>query len=65
MIATSSGEAFAEVGALTICYETFGDRSDPPLLLIAGLGAQMILFEDDFCAALAARGFWVIRFDNR
>jgi pimeloyl-ACP methyl ester carboxylesterase len=60
-----SGEAFAEVGALTICYETFGDRNDPPLLLVAGLGAQMILFEDDFCAALAARGFWVIRFDNR
>jgi pimeloyl-ACP methyl ester carboxylesterase len=64
-IEASSGEAFATVGALTICYETFGDKSDPPLLLIAGLGAQMILFEDDFCQALAARGFWVVRFDNR
>jgi pimeloyl-ACP methyl ester carboxylesterase len=62
---TGSGEVFAEVGGLTICYETFGDNNDPPLLLIAGLGAQMILFEDDFCAALAARGFWVTRFDNR
>ena len=64
-VGTGSGEAFAEVGALTICYETFGDRSDSPLLLISGLGAQMILFEDDFCAELAARGFWVVRFDNR
>jgi pimeloyl-ACP methyl ester carboxylesterase len=64
-IEMGSGEAFAEVGALTICYQTFGDKSDRPLLLIAGLGAQMILFEDDFCAALAARGFFVVRFDNR
>jgi len=62
---TGSGEAFAEVGALSICYETFGDKNHPPLILISGLGAQMILFEDDFCAALATRGFWVIRFDNR
>lgn len=64
-IEAGSGEAFAAVGALTICYETFGDKNNPPLLLVAGLGAQMILFEDDFCAALAARGFWVVRFDNR
>ena len=64
-IEPGSAEAFAKVGALEICYQTFGDKSDPPLLLIAGLGAQMILLEDDFCAALAARGFWVVRFDNR
>ncbi len=64
-IAVDSGEALATVGGLEICYQTFGRPSDPPLLLIAGLGAQMILWEDDFCQALAARGFWVIRFDNR
>lgn len=64
-IALDSGEAFATVGGVTICYQTFGRPSDPPLLLIAGLGAQMILWEDDFCEALAAGGFWVIRFDNR
>ena len=46
-------------------YESFGDSGDPPLLLIMGLAAQMILWEDEFCAALAARGFHVIRFDNR
>ncbi len=64
-VALDSGEAFAKVGGLQICYQTFGRPSDPPLLLIMGLGAQMIVWEDDFCEALAARGFWVIRFDNR
>ena len=64
-IALDPGEALATVGGLEICYQTFGRPSDPPLLLIAGVGAQMILWEDDFCAALAARGFWVVRFDNR
>ena len=64
-IESDSGERFAKVGELEICYQTFGRPSDPPLLLIAGLGAQMILFEDDFCAALAERGLWVVRYDNR
>ena len=64
-IALDAGERFAKVGELEICYQTFGRPSDPPLLLIAGLGAQMILWEDDFCAALAERGLWVVRYDNR
>ena len=64
-IALTGGERFAKVGELQICFETFGAASDPPLVLIAGLGAQMILWEDEFCAALAARGLWVVRFDNR
>lgn len=46
-------------------YDTFGDRSAPPLFLIMGLGAQMILWDDEFCAALAERGFFAVRFDNR
>lgn len=46
-------------------YDEFGDRSASPLLLIMGLGAQMILWRDDFCAELANRGHRVIRFDNR
>jgi pimeloyl-ACP methyl ester carboxylesterase len=58
-------EAFAPVNGLTLCYDTFGDANAPPLLLIMGLGAQMMLWDDDFCAQLAARGFYVIRFDNR
>ena len=46
-------------------YDSFGDRSDRPLLLIMGLGAQMILFDEDICRDLAGRGHYVIRFDNR
>jgi pimeloyl-ACP methyl ester carboxylesterase len=64
-IGLDAGERFAKVGELEICCQTFGRPSDPPLLLIAGLGAQMILWEDDFCAALAERGLWVVRYDNR
>jgi pimeloyl-ACP methyl ester carboxylesterase len=50
---------------LELCYETIGDPADPTLLLVMGLGEQLITWPDDFCAALAARGFHVIRFDNR
>jgi pimeloyl-ACP methyl ester carboxylesterase len=50
---------------LTIEYEEFGDPNGRPLLLIMGLGAQMILWHEEFCAQLAARGYRVIRFDNR
>jgi pimeloyl-ACP methyl ester carboxylesterase len=50
---------------IDICYEIFGDANAEPLLLIMGLGAQMVLWDDDFCQQLAARGFRVIRFDNR
>lgn len=60
-----AGEQFATVGELELCYETFGDRADPALVLVMGLGTQMIAWRDDFCAGLAARGFFVIRFDNR
>ncbi|QEC47595.1 alpha/beta fold hydrolase [Baekduia soli] len=59
-------ERFAEVGrGITLCHETFGDPSAPPVLLIMGLGMQMIGWDDRFCAALADRGFQVTRFDNR
>lgn len=54
-----------QTNGIELEYETFGDAGNPPLLLIMGLGAQMILWEDDFCAQLAARGFHVTRFDNR
>lgn len=46
-------------------YETLGDPAGVPLLLVAGLGSQLIGWHDDFCALLAARGFHVVRFDNR
>jgi pimeloyl-ACP methyl ester carboxylesterase len=60
-----SGEKTAKVGSVEIAYDTFGNPSSPPMLLIMGLGAQMIRWDDAFCKALAAQGHWVIRFDNR
>jgi pimeloyl-ACP methyl ester carboxylesterase len=55
----------ARTDGIEIAYETFGPADGRPLLLIMGLAAQMILWDDEFCAALAARGHRVIRFDNR
>jgi pimeloyl-ACP methyl ester carboxylesterase len=60
-----SPETFATVGGVTLCYDSFGDAKAPPILLIMGLGAQMVIWDDNFCAALARRGFRVVRFDNR
>jgi pimeloyl-ACP methyl ester carboxylesterase len=50
---------------IQIEYDTVGDRSLPALLLIAGSGAQMNLWDDEFCELLARNGLFVIRFDNR
>ena len=55
----------ARTNGIDICYEIFGDANADPMLLIMGLGAQMIHWDDEFCVNLAARGFRVIRFDNR
>jgi len=55
----------ARANGLDLCYEVFGDPAAEPLILIMGLGSQMIQWDDDFCRQLAARGFRVIRFDNR
>src|ERR1700684_450637 len=59
-------ERFCDVGrGITLCYETFGDASHETALLIMGLGTQMVAWHEDFCRELAARGFHVVRFDNR
>jgi pimeloyl-ACP methyl ester carboxylesterase len=55
----------ARANGIDLCYDIFGDADAEPMLLIMGLGAQMIHWDDDFCRQLAARGFRVIRFDNR
>lgn len=63
---TVSGEEFAELDSgMTICHQTFGTTADPPVLLIMGLGGPMTWWRTDFCTKLAARGFFVIRMDNR
>jgi pimeloyl-ACP methyl ester carboxylesterase len=59
-------EQFCDVGRdITLCYETFGEPSDPTALLIMGLGTQMVAWHEDFCNQLADRGLHVVRFDNR
>jgi pimeloyl-ACP methyl ester carboxylesterase len=55
----------AQANGITIEYESFGRASDPVVLLIMGLGAQMTMWPVAFCKGLAERGFRVIRFDNR
>jgi pimeloyl-ACP methyl ester carboxylesterase len=57
----------AQVSAngIEIAYETFGDPDAPPLVLVMGLGTQMLGWPDGFCEDLAGRGHYVVRFDNR
>jgi pimeloyl-ACP methyl ester carboxylesterase len=55
----------APVNGIEIYYETFGDRSDPPLLLVNGLGSQCINYDEHWCEKFVERGVHVIRFDNR
>ena len=63
---TVSPEMFAPVSSgMVLCYQTFGDPDDAPLLLVMGLATQMIFWAPDLCSMLARRGYYVIRFDNR
>lgn len=55
----------AKTNNIEIEFETFGNASDNPLLLINGLGSQMINWDEGFIQCLVDRGFFVIRFDNR
>ena len=55
----------AHANGLELEYDTFGNPSDPALVLIMGLGAQLIDWPDDFARQLAGHGYHVIRFDNR
>jgi pimeloyl-ACP methyl ester carboxylesterase len=64
-VSTHQPPQIAHANGIELCYEIFGEANAEPLLLIMGLGAQMIQWDDDFCRRLAARGFRVIRFDNR
>ncbi|MBA4161673.1 MAG: alpha/beta hydrolase [Novosphingobium sp.] len=54
-----------QANGIAIEYETHGDPANPPLLLIMGLGAQLTLWPIELVEALAGRGYYVIRHDNR
>ena len=61
-----SEELFAPVhDGVELCYQTFGDPDDEPLLLVMGLGGPMTWWDPELCRQLAARGHFVIRYDNR
>ncbi len=55
----------ANNNGIEIEYDTIGDPSDEPLLLVMGFTAQMIAWDEKFCRALADKGYFVIRYDNR
>ena len=54
-----------KANGIKIEYDTFGDKSSPPILLIMALGGQMIDWDNALCESLAAKGLYVITFDNR
>ncbi|GII28906.1 alpha/beta fold hydrolase [Planotetraspora mira] len=55
----------ATANGIEICYETFGEPGGRPLLLVMGLGMQMIGWDEDFIGLLVDNGHHVVRFDNR
>jgi pimeloyl-ACP methyl ester carboxylesterase len=62
----ASDELFAPIHRqVELCYQTFGDPDDEPLLLVMGLGGPMTWWDPELCRMLAERGFFVIRYDNR
>jgi pimeloyl-ACP methyl ester carboxylesterase len=57
--------SYLDANGMRIAYETFGAPADPPVLLVTGLAVQMLVWPDELCRDLAARGYYVVRADNR
>lgn len=58
-------ERMIEANGVELCTESFGDPGDPPILLIMGIGASMLWWEEGFCRMLADGGRFVLRYDHR
>ena len=58
-------DRIVQVDGVPICLETFGDPTDPPVLLIAGITSSMDWWPPQFCARLAAGSRYVVRYDQR
>lgn len=58
-------EVRVQTNGIETVYDTVGNPSDPPLLLVSGMGSQLVAWDLDFCERLAAHGLWLIRYDNR
>src|ERR671931_2943266 len=59
------GERVIEANGVELCTEAFGSPADPPILLVMGIGASMLWWEESFCRMLADGGRFVIRYDHR
>ncbi len=64
-IGANIAERMIETNGAQLCTEVFGSRADPPVLLVIGVGASMLWWEEGFCRILAGRGRFVIRYDHR
>jgi pimeloyl-ACP methyl ester carboxylesterase len=58
-------ERMIEANGVELCMEAFGDPAEPPILLVMGIGASMLWWEEGFCDLLANGGRFVIRYDHR
>jgi pimeloyl-ACP methyl ester carboxylesterase len=58
-------ERIIDANGVDICTESFGDPTDPAILLVMGVGASMLWWEEDFCRMLAGSGRFVLRYDHR
>lgn len=61
----TSSDQYLISNNLRLCYDEYGDKSKPAIVLVMGLGTQMIAWTDEFCQGLAGYGYRVIRYDNR
>ncbi|MEU9918460.1 alpha/beta fold hydrolase [Streptomyces sp. NPDC051001] len=61
----SHGERLLDINGAELCVETFGDRADPAIVLIAGSAASMLWWDAELCERIADRGRFVVRYDHR
>ncbi len=61
----ASSVTAATNGLIELYFETFGSLDDPTIILLPGMGNQLVVYDEDFCEAFVDRGFGVIRMDNR
>jgi pimeloyl-ACP methyl ester carboxylesterase len=59
------GPRLADAGDVDLCFDAFGEPTSPTVLLVMGMGFQLVHWPEGFCRQLAAEGFRVVRFDNR
>ncbi|WP_327714971.1 alpha/beta fold hydrolase [Streptomyces sp. NBC_00490] len=61
----SHGERLLDINGAELCVETFGDRADPAIVLVAGSAASMLWWDAELCERIAVRGRFVVRYDHR